>query len=323
MQIYEYNYTMTTIISGFLSGIGVFIFAIYLLNTSLSETDFRISEKTEKRINNPFFGFFAGIFSSMLTQSSSAVNSVAVQLSDKKIIKDESAYFVVMGTNIGTTVTAYIAILSTLKISEIFISLIFFSSIGLMAIKNKKLRLPATWISVFSMIFIGLKIISQTIPSLTELIGYEIFIDKNPIYLLIISTLITALCQSSSLVSVVVVTLSGLGAVSIEGAIFMIIGANVGTCSTAMLAAVGKSKDGVNVAMFNLVFNILGLIVHVFAYYTGLLNWFIDLNVAPDTKIALYHTFFNVSSVLFAFPFVKEIGSLLNFSFPKRKRKAI
>ena len=303
---------MTTVISGFLSGIGVFIFAIYLLNNSLSETEFRFSEKTEKRINNRIFAFSAGIVSSMATQSSSAINSIAVQLSDKKIIRDDAAYFVVMGTNIGTTATAYIAILSTLKISELFVSLIFLSSISLMAIKNKKIKLPALWISVFSLIFVGLKIISHSIPALMNFIDYRLFIDKSPLFLLIISTLITAICQSSSLVSVVVVTLSGLGAVTIDGAIFMIIGANVGTCSTAMLAAIGKSKEGVNVALFNLIFNILGLIVHVFAYYTGLLNWFINLNVAPDTKIALYHTFFNVSSVLFTVPFVKEIGSLLN-----------
>ena len=303
---------MTTVISGFLSGIGVFIFAIYLLNNSLSETEFRFSEKTEKRINNRIFAFSAGIVSSMATQSSSAINSIAVQLSDKKIIRDDAAYFVVMGTNIGTTATAYIAILSTLKISELFVSLIFLSSISLMAIKNKKIKLPALWISVFSLIFVGLKIISHSIPALMNFIDYRLFIDKSPLFLLIISTLITAICQSSSLVSVVVVTLSGLGAVTIDGAIFMIIGANVGTCSTAMLAAIGKSKEGVNVALFNLIFNILGLIVHVFAYYTGLLNWFINLNVAPDTKIALYHTFFNVSSVLFTVPFVKEIGFLLN-----------
>lgn len=271
-------------------------------------------------MNNPIFGFFLGTFSSMLTQSSSAVNSIMVQLSDKRIIKEKSAYYVVMGTNIGTTITAYIAILSTLDVSRIFVALIFIGSVSLMLLKNRKALYAAFWLCVFSLIFVGLNIISSSIPNMVEQFSYNMFAKNNPVYLLIVSTLLTAVCQSSSLISVIVVTLSGLGVVPVENAMFMIIGANVGTCSTALLVSVGKTREGANVALFNLIFNFLGLAVHVFAYYTHLLDWFINLNVSDGTKIALYHTFFNISSVLFCLPFMSEFEKLLAIK-PRRIRK--
>lgn len=310
---------MFNLATGFLSGVGVFVFAIFLLNASLSNKELKLPVRIEKRLSNPLVGFFTGTAFSMLTQSSSAVNSIIVQLSDKKLIKEKSAYYVVMGTNIGTTITAYIVILSKLNFSEIFVALIFIGSISLMILKNEKLRYVSFWICVFSLIFVGLSIISDTIPKMIELISYNLFAKNNPLYMLLISTLITAICQSSSLISVIVVTLSGLGIIPIDNAMFMIIGANVGTCSTALLVSIGKSRSGINVALFNLLFNVLGLLVHLFAYYTHLLDWFINLNVSEDTKIALYHTLFNVSSVLFTLPIVSELEKLLNTSRMKGK----
>ncbi len=276
-----------------------------------------------KKINTPTFGFFLGSFLAMLTQSSSAVNSIAVQLSDKDLLKEKTAYFVVMGTNIGTTVTAYIAVLSNIGISKILSALIFFGAIALMIVKKDKIKYPIFYACILSLLFIGIVIISNSIPDLIRKIDLSIFKRSNPLVLLLISLLLTAVCQSSSLISIITVTLTKAGVIDTASAIFMIIGANVGTCSTSLLVAIGKSKKGLNVALFNIIFNLFGLIVHLFLYYTHLLDWFISLSVANDTKIALYHTFFNASTVLFTFPFINEITILLSSKFsPRRMRKS-
>lgn len=315
---------MLKLITGLLSGIGTFIFALYLVNVSLSERSSSLSPRLEKSVNKPVFGFFLGAALAILTQSSSAVNSVAVQLSDKDLLKEKTAYFVVMGTNIGTTVVAYIAVLSNLGITKILSALIFFGSIILMIAKNNKISFWFFYVCVLSLLFIGIGIISDLIPVLISEIDLSVFNKSNPLILLLISLLLTAVCQSSSLVSIITVTLTGAGVINIESAIFMIIGANVGTCSTALLVSIGKSKKGLNVALFNALFNFIGLIMHIFLYYTHLLDWFIGISVANDTKIALYHTFFNVSTMLFTLPFINEINNLLSKKlFIRRIKKSL
>lgn len=283
------------------SGVGVFVFAIYLLNVSLSKGEFPQGNKIK---NNPLRSFFIGMGSSILAQSSSVVNSITVQLSDRDAIGEKCAYYVVMGANIGTTATAYIAVLNDLNLTKFFIFPIFFSSLLLMILKKERARIVCFFVSVLSLIFLGLSVISHALPDVLNYMDYKIFAESEPFVLLLISLLLTALCQSSSLISVIIVALSGLNILPIEGAVFMIIGANIGTCSTALLVSVGKSRKGLNVALFNLTFNLVGLAAHVFAYYTHLLDWFINLSVAADTKTALYHTFFNVSTALLVFPFV-------------------
>lgn len=301
---------MFTLICELISGIGVFIFALFLLNSTLNDNIIKIPASVKKRVNNPFFSFFGGLSLAILTQSSSAINSAAVQFSDKNLLDNKSAYFVVMGTNIGTTITAYIALLSNLNISSVFASLIFITSIILMIAKDKKIKYTALFISYFSLIFVGLRIISGTVPAFGDKISTAFTMIKSPITVLLLSILITAICQSSSLVSVIVVTLTAMSAIPLKYAMFMIIGANVGTCSTALLVSLGKSKKATYVALFNLIFNFVGLVVHVFLLYTGSLDWFINLNVAKDTKIALYHTFFNMSTALIILPFVLDLDKL-------------
>jgi len=218
------------------------------------------------------------------------------------MLEKNNRYYIVMGTNVGTTVTAYFAVLGNVSFTNVFLLLLPVTAIVLMVTKNKKITGYALAASAFFMVFAGINVISSSVPDIVSAINLNLFLNENKFKLLFFSTLITAICQSSSVISLIVVMLVQTKIVGLESGIFLIMGANLGTCSSALLAAIGKSRKGSSVAVFNVIFNLVGVIIHVFAYYTGLLNWFLDLSVSIDTKIAIYHTLFNLSVIPFFIP---------------------
>lgn len=309
---------MSHIIFRFLNGVGLFLFAIVLLNNVLSLSDKKIPIKLEKKLQNPLISMATGLIFAMITQSSSAINSITLNLTDKKVLSQKTAYYVVLGTNIGTTVAGYIALLSKISFSEIVVAVIFFSALFMLIFKESKTYKINFLISSIALIFTGLSVISHCIPDMILNFDLTLLNSQTKFMALLISLIITAVCQSSSLVTVIIVTLSTYGILDINIAIFMIMGANVGTTSTALLASIGTTKSGVKVGIFCVLFNIIGVLLFLLFYYCGLLNWFIKLNVAQDTKIALFNTLFNVVTMLFVFGFVKEIDDILSY---KRKIK--
>lgn len=297
---------MLKIFSTLIGGVGVFVFSVYLINKSMSEELLNKSDKLIKFTNTPFKALLVGLFSSALTQSSSAINGIAVQLADKNLLTKNNRYYLVMGTNVGTTITAYLAVLGYIDASTFFLILMPIAAIILAVSKNEQVVRRAFFVCSFLMIFIGINVISDSVPKIISKIDITPFTDGNKLKLLFLSTLVTAVCQSSSVISLIIVMLGHSGAVSIDNAVFLIMGANIGTCATAFLAAIGKSKKGKEVAVFNLLFNIGGVAAFSFAFATGLLNGFINLSVSTDTKIALFHTLFNVVSIIFVIPFTVE-----------------
>lgn len=301
---------MFTRICEFLCGIGIFFFALILLNDSIGKSYQKLKLAIDKSLGNAYYECFLGFVSSAVTQSSTAINSILINLADKKVISRKSCYFVVMGTNIGTTLTAFFAILSKINVSEFFICIPFFSALCIMLINKKKLNSVMHYISVVALIFTGLYIVNNAVPYFLEYFDVSILKTLSSFSLFLIATIATALCQSSALISVLTVSLSGFNMLTFEGAMFMIMGANLGTCATALLASIGKSKTAYSVAIFNIVLNVVGIALNCFMYYTNLLGWLFKLNVALDTKIALFHAFFNVATTLFVFPFVKTLDHI-------------
>ncbi len=297
---------MLKLFSTLIGGVGVFVFSVYLINKAMSEELLNKSDKIVKLTDTPLKALLVGLVSSALTQSSSAINGIAVQLADKNLLTKNNRYYLVMGTNVGTTVTAYLAVLGYIDAATFFLTIMPIAAIILAVSKNERVVRRAFFVCSFLMIFIGINIISEVVPNIISKIDITSFTDGNKLKLLLLSTLVTAVCQSSSVISLIIVMLGHSSAVSIDNALFLIMGANIGTCATAFLAAVGKSKKGKEVAIFNLLFNVGGVVVFSFAYATRLLNSFINLSVSTDTKIALFHTLFNVISILFTIPFTVE-----------------
>ncbi|NLL56590.1 MAG: Na/Pi cotransporter family protein [Clostridiales bacterium] len=294
----------------FFCGIGIFFFALILLNNAIGKSPDRLKNALSKRLGNGYFECFLGFLSSALTQSSTAVNSILVSLTDTGVVKRKSSYFLIMGTNIGTTLTAFFAVIAKINISQLIICIPFFSSLLIMLINKEKIKPVLHYISIVSLIFAGLYIVNTTVPYFLERFDIARLKSSSNMFLFLLATISTALCQSSALISVLTVTLSGYGMLTFEGAMFMIMGANLGTCGTALLSSLGKNKDAKMVAWFNIILNVVGILLHMFLYYTHLFSWLEKLNVALDTKIALFHAFFNVATTLFVFPFVQSIDHI-------------
>ncbi|MFA6866098.1 MAG: hypothetical protein WCR54_01110, partial [Clostridia bacterium] len=143
---------MFIFVTEFLCGIGVFLFALILLNNSICSEKFQLSPKLKLKVKNCFFDSFLGIFCAGIMQSSSAVNSILVGLTEKKIIPQKNSYFISMGANIGTTITAYIALMSNINMTNLLIALIFLGALSNMIFTKKIIKDISTYLCYFSLI---------------------------------------------------------------------------------------------------------------------------------------------------------------------------
>lgn len=294
---------MVNLIFKFLSGVGVFLFGIYTIDNAFGDA-IKVPPKIEKYIAKPAVSFALGLVSAAVTQSSSAINSILTTLRDKERIKEKATLFAVAGSNVGTTSTAYLAVMQNASLGAFFACLIFFSTMALMLIKDEKIKRAGFLVGGFSLIFVSFSIIGKTVPELVNILNLDFLTAQNPFIPFFISLFLTALCQSSSLISVIIISFAKLNVLSLSNAIFMIMAANIGTCSTIFLVSVGKSRKSFRVALFNFLFNLIPTAVFILMYYSKLLNWFFVINVALDTKIALFHTIFNIGACIMICPFI-------------------
>lgn len=307
---------MLKLILTFVSGVGLFLFGIYTIDKCFDK-NYSLSPKTEKLFGKPFFSFVCGVFSAAITQSSSAINSVLTALRDKEKISEKTTFFAIAGSNIGTTATAYLALMQNVSVGAIFSSLVFFSVLFLMLTKKEKSKKYALAVSGFSVIFISFSIIKNAVPELVKNIRPDFLFSPNPFVPFFVCLILTALCQSSSLVSVLIISFAKINALTLPNALFMIMAANIGTCSTIFLVSLGKTKKSVRVATFNFIFNLIPAIFFIVAYYSRMLDFFLGLNVAMDTKIALFHTLFNVAACILVCPF---IGWFIDENYEKKEK---
>jgi phosphate:Na+ symporter len=309
----------------FLSGIGVFLFAVFIIDKTAD--GMQMPARAGKYLKIPAVSFSCGLLSAALTQSSSAVNSIIAALRDKDGLDEKTCYFAVAGSNIGTTVTAYLAAMQNVTLSAFFSCIVFFATLCAMIFKNKNVEKAAVAASGFSIIFVSFSIIGRTVPEMVKLLDMGFLDAQNPFIPFGISLLLTAVCQSSALVSVIVIAFANLGLLPAVNAFFMIMAANLGTCSTVFLVSIGKSKKSLKVAFFNLIFNLAGVLLFTIFYYTGMLNWFLYINVAVDTKIALFNTMFNAVCCFAVCPFIKFFTEKINTREKNRlapeQRKAV
>ena len=310
----------------FFSGVGVFLFGLTLMTkTAVDYGEKFLEKKVQKILNNPFSATFMGFAVTSIIQSSTATNSLAVKLADEKLIDTKSSLYLIMGANIGTTLTAYLALLAKLELSNIIAACVFPSVFFLMITKNKKIKTAALIACCLSLVFIGLILINLAAqPAKSSIYA---FMNKkiNNFYLFFLSLLLTALFQSSSLTSVLLVSMCDMAAINMHTAMYMIMGINIGACFSVILTTIGCSKTGWFCVCFHLFFNIVGLMLAAFMLKTGLLNFFIKINAPTDFKTALFHTFFNVMTTTFLFYFIPEIDKTKNiflFKAKKRKKKA-
>ncbi len=315
-----------------LGSITVFLFGLKKLSADTGELcGGKLDYFVRKATSNRFGGVLAGMISTSVLQSSVATNVIAITLVEKGVIDFFACAAVVMGTNIGTTITGQLVSLSAVFDFEpsAIGGVIAFIGMILSLFNNKKVKSAGGALLGFGFLFVGLGMMTESAANFKKYYWFtSLFLVENPVVLFLNGLVVTAILQSSSVVTSIIIVLSSVGLVSFDSAAFLILGANVGTCLPVIIASADMSEQSRKSAYFNLAFNIFGTLLFFFPLLSDRFIGAIPFFNTPDTgrNIANFHTFFNLAVCVVMLPILKPFCGLIEkiFSFfdrPKRARK--
>ncbi len=303
-----------------LAGVGVFIVGMNMMSDGLEKgAGGGLKRLLAKISNNRFAGIGIGAAVTGIVQSSSATSVMAIGLVNAGVMTLFQAISIIMGANIGTTVTGLIVALSGQKgeisFSDIAIILAFIG-VMMMFFKKDRIKLTGSILCGLGVIFVGLDIMSGALKSSEEITSFfqKLFVAIDfPLLLILFGAVFTAIIQSSSAATGVVIVMAGTGVISVESALFIVLGSNIGTCVTALLACLGTGTNAKRTAFAHFIFNIIGTVVFAAVLWpTG--SWFADTVLATlptaEMQIAVFHVIFNVTTTLVLCGFVKQLEKL-------------
>ncbi len=313
-------------------GLGTFLLGLKLMSDNLQTlAGNRLKPLFNKLSNNRFMGIATGAGITAVIQSSSATTVMVVGFVNAGIMTLKQATGIIMGANIGTTITAHIAALQSLPIASFLAALACVGAFMTMSSKDKVAK-SGMLICGIGVIFVGMDFMSSAMDAFSkdEAISQFISSIRNPFLLMIIGLAFTALIQSSSATTSILITLGAAGMMTLRSAIFMTLGINIGTCVTAMLASIGANANAKRASVIHLMFNIFGTIIFsLLIFLLPLISpklafdyWLAKL--VPDvigTQIALFHTLFNVVSTIILVPFTGGLTKLATLIVRDKKNK--
>ena len=302
-----------------LAGVGIFIVGMNFMSGALEKSAGSGMKKLlEKISNNRFSGVGIGAGVTAIIQSSSATSVMVIGLVNAGVMTLIQATPIIMGANIGTTITG---LLVALKNDYFNMAMYFLAFAGVMMgfFKKEKIKIAGTLCSGLGLIFVGLNIMSSK-----EAFGNEniqnmfisIFEKINfPLVLILVGVIFTALIQSSSAATGVVITMVGTGVLTLDLALFIILGANIGTCVTALLASVGANANSKRVALIHFTFNTIGTALFtalIWIFKDPTINLLVSMFPGEDPmslqmRVSVFHVVFNVTTTLMLLPFVKQL----------------
>lgn len=306
-------------------GLALFLYGMDLMGDGLSKASGgRLEKILEKLTSSTMRGVLLGAAVTAVIQSSSATTVMVVGFVNSGIMTLQRAVGIIMGANIGTTITSWILSLSGLEGSNFFIKMLKPSSfspilaiIGVVFIlfskKGKKKDVGSILVG-FAILMTGMDAMSAAVKPLANVPEFTnlFLMFKNPILGMIVGAVVTAIIQSSSASVGILQALCATGAVSFSSAIPIIMGQNIGTCVTAMISAIGAKKNAQRTAFVHLYFNLIGTIVFMILFYAvnGVVGFvFMDMP-ANASGIAIVHTAFNVAATLLWLPFNRLLVKL-------------
>lgn len=322
-------------------GLGAFLIGMNMMSDSMSRLAHgRLKSMLNKTANNRIAGVGIGAAVTMIIQSSSATTVMVVGLVNAGIMTLFQATAVIMGANIGTTITAWIASLGSLDVSAFLLVLAVVGVFMTMFSKTEKVKVIGNVFAGLGLIFVGLGVMSDSMdpelhPEIMEVIRNALSVVKNPFLLLLIGVVATGIVQSSSAVTSIVVVLATSGVLiggTGDGVYYVIIGSNIGTCVTAIISSIGANPNARRAAVIHLLFNCLGAILFVVfllcwqPFGTSFSETVLD-KIFPATaagpnyqfQIAFFHTLFNVTCTCIFLPFAKGFVKLANLLVREKK----
>ena len=313
------GFSFILIIIGLFGGLGMFLYGMEMMSDGMKMTAGNSMRAILKKLtSNRFIAVFVGAFITMIIQSSSATTVMLVSFVNSGLLNFVQALGVILGSNIGSTVTAQIV---AFKVTDYALLLIAVGSIMTLFSKKDTAKHIGFVILGFGLLFYGMKVMSDTMKPLRTDPTFNIILTsfENPFLGIIAGAVFTALIQSSSATTGIVITLASSGSITLEAGIPLILGANIGTCITALLAGLKATRDAKRVAIGHVLFNVVGVLVFCFWIPT-----FADL-VAQTTdnvprQIANAHTIFNIVSTMLFIPFAPFISRTIIRYFPDKEK---
>ncbi|MCH5303685.1 MAG: Na/Pi cotransporter family protein [Ruminococcus sp.] len=311
-------------ILGFIGGLSFFLFGINVMETGLKNlSGDKISDVLLKVSDSSVKGIVLGAGITAFLQSSSAVTVSLIGIVEAGILDFSKSTSIIMGANIGTSVTAWIISTSGIESDRFLIHILNPSTlspvIGLVGvffiILSKKIRNQNTgYIMIgFSLLMSGISSMSLAMENITDLNAYTklMTLFQNPFFGIIFGIVLTAVIQSSSASIGILQSISISSGISCSSAIPIILGQNIGTCITAVIACVGSSKEAKKICVFHILFNVIGSAVWMIGYFIAKLFLNLDMNISSVT-ISILHTLFNLSSVMILLPFKRRLENITN-----------
>ena len=305
-----------------LAGVGVFIVGMNFMSDALEKSAGNGMKKLLGKIsNNRFSGVGIGAGVTAIIQSSSATSVMVIGLVNAGVMTLIQATSIIMGANIGTTITG---VLVALKNDYFNMAMYLLAFVGVMMsfFSKEKIKIIGKLFCGLGLIFVGLNIMSSEQAFGNPLVE-EMFINvfqaiNFPLLLIFVGVVFTALLQSSSAAMGVVITMVGTGVLPLNLALFIILGANIGTCVTALLASVGANANAKRVAFIHFIFNVLGTVLFtivIWIFQKPVVNLLISLFPANDAmslqmRVSTFHVIFNVTTTGLLLPFTKQLVKL-------------
>lgn len=319
-----------------LGGLALFLFGMDVMGKALEkQAGSRLHSILEKLTSSPIRGFILGLIVTAIIQSSSATTVMVVGFVNSGFMTLAQAIGVIMGANVGTTVTAWILSLSGIQGDSFLLTLAkpstfspilaFIGIIMYMFTKSEKKKNTGVILLGFTILMTGMDLMSGAVKPLADVPQFtNMFIAfENPVLGLIAGALLTALIQSSSASVGVLQALSITGAVTYGSALPIILGQNIGTCITAILACFGTNKNAQRAAVVHLYFNIIGSLSFMIIFYSlnAVMHFSFITESIDATGIAVIHTLFNVIATAVMLPFSSVLEKLAYLTIKDDQQK--
>lgn len=312
-----------------LGGLGLFLYGMKLMGDGLEmAAGSRLKKIVEKLTRNKYMGALVGLIVTMVIQSSSSTTVMVVGFVNAGLMTLAQATGVIMGANIGTTVTG---LLIAIKLNDLAPIAIFIGVVMIMFIKKTSYKHVGQIIAGFGILFMGMTNMGDALAPLSESQMFKDMMStfSNPLLGVLIGLVFTAIIQSSSASVGVLMALAGQGVVPIESAVFVIFGQNIGTCVTAVLSCIGTNRTAKRTATVHLLFNIIGATLFIcISLFTPFISWI--KMAAPDNilmQISIVHITFNVVTTAILLPLSDYLVKLACIVIPgedeKREAKSL
>lgn len=322
----SYVYSIITI----LAGCGVFLLGFKLLSDNMEKLAGNgLKRLFNKTSDKKFVGVGLGAAATAVVQSSAITTVMVIGFVNTGIMTLKQATTIIMGANIGTTITAQIVALQAFNLNVFFMALAFIGMAMNMFSKKDKVRLAGVALAGLGLVFVGLNVMSGAMEEEQMHVALKNLLSKinNPFLLLFVGVAFTALIQSSSAVTTIVITMATQGLIIGGGGnavLYVILGSNIGSCVTALISSIGTSCNARRASVIHLLFNFIGALIFmvillIFPNFqkSTFERWF----SAPQTQIAMFHTFFNVVCTCLFLPFTELLVKLAMILVPEAKKE--